>query len=174
MTDQANNEKLPARRLAPSRVERAQSQINLYRQSALGFPGDGAKQPWDKMTVLEALAILETAVLECKKREVDTPELRAALDFLEPHIQPAWPIPQFRHNLDGEQEREYAAREGQQQVFRATFPGIRDSVRALIARRMDALARKFHDTHDVAVGDEIYRLSRELIKLDEQWKFVAK
>jgi hypothetical protein len=29
------------------------------------------------MTVLEALAILEAATLECKKREVDTPELRA-------------------------------------------------------------------------------------------------
>ena len=45
------------------------------------------------MTVLEALAILEAATLECKKREVDTAELRAALDFLEPHIQPAWLIP---------------------------------------------------------------------------------
>jgi len=32
------------------------------------------------------------AVLECKKREADTPELRATLDFLEPHIQPAWLI----------------------------------------------------------------------------------
>ena len=64
-------------------------------------------------------------------------------------------------------------REGQQQVFRATFPGIRDSVRALIVRRMDALARKFHETHDKAVSDEIYRLSRELIKLNELWKFVV-
>ena len=104
---------------------------------------------------------------------MDTPELRAALDFLEPHIQPAWLIPQFRHNLDGEQERDYAAREGQQQVFHATFPGIRDSVRALIARRMDALARKFHETQDTAVSDEIYRLSRELIKLEKLWDFVA-
>ena len=123
------------------------------------------------MTVLEALAILEAAVLECKKREVDTLELRSALDLLEPHIQPAWLIPQFRHNLDGEQERESCAREGQQQVFRVTFPGIRDSVRALIARRMDALARKFHQTHDTAVSDEIYRLRRELKKLDEPWMF---
>ena len=56
-------------------------------------------------------------------------------------------------------------------MFRVTFPGIRDSVRALIARRMDALARKFHQTHDTAVSDEIYRLSRELIKLDEPWVF---
>jgi len=41
------------------------------------------------MTVLEALAILEAATLECEKREVDTPGLRAALDFLEPHITPS-------------------------------------------------------------------------------------
>jgi len=33
------------------------------------------------MTLLEALAILEAAVLECKKRDVDTPEVRAALDL---------------------------------------------------------------------------------------------
>jgi len=33
------------------------------------------------MTVLEALGILEAATLECKKREMDTSELRAALDF---------------------------------------------------------------------------------------------
>jgi hypothetical protein len=49
--------------------------------------------------------------LECKKREVDTAELRAALDLLKPHIQPAWLIPQFRHNLDGEQEHDFSMRE---------------------------------------------------------------
>jgi len=39
------------------------------------------------MRILEALAILEAATLECtKKREVDTLELRAALDLLEPQI----------------------------------------------------------------------------------------
>src|SRR5262249_57310510 len=97
-----------------------------------GFGGEGPKRLWERMPVLKPLAIHEPATWECKKREADTPELRAALDLLEPHIQPAWLIPQFRHNLDGEQEHEYAAREGQQQVFRATFPGIRDSLRALI------------------------------------------
>jgi hypothetical protein len=123
------------------------------------------------MTVLEALAILEAATLECKKREVDTPELRAALDFLEPHIQPARLIPQFRHNLDGKQEHEYCAREGQQQVFRVTFPGIRNSVRAIIGKQADALARKFHETHDTAVKDEIYRLAREYRKIKKPWVF---
>src|SRR5262245_63703821 len=126
------------------------------------------------MTALEALDILESATLESKKREVDTPELRAALDFLEPHIQPAWLIPQFRHNLDGEQEREYCAREGQQQVFRATFPGIRNSVRELIGKPADALARKFHQTHDMAVKDELERLLKVYRELEKPWEFVVR
>src|SRR5262245_9301034 len=93
----------------------------------------------------EALAVLESRpVLECKKRDVNTPEVRAALNLLDPHIQPAWLIPQYRHSLDGEETTEYSTREGQQQVFRVTFPGIRNSVRALIGKRADALARKFH------------------------------
>ena len=124
------------------------------------------------MKILEALAILEAATLECKKREVDTPELRAALDFLESHIQPAWLIPQFRHNLDGEQEHDYPTREGQQQVFRVTFPDIRDSVRELLGLRADALV-KFHETYDMAVKDEIERLLKEYGKLDEPCVFVA-
>jgi hypothetical protein len=121
------------------------------------------------MTALEALAILEAATLECKKREADTAELRAGLDFLEPHIQPAWLIAQFRHNLDGEREHEYAAREGQQQVFRVTFPGIRNSVRAVIGKQADSLARKFHETHDMAVKDELERLLKEYGELGKPW-----
>ena len=122
------------------------------------------------MTILEALAILEAATSECKKREVDTPKLRAALDSLEPHIQPAWLIPQFRHNLDGEREHDYAAREGQQQVFRVTFPGIRNSVRALVGKQADALARKFHETHDMKVKDELERLLKEYGELGKPWR----
>lgn len=40
------------------------------------------------MTFPEALAILEAAGLERKKRDISTPEVIAALDLLEPHIQP--------------------------------------------------------------------------------------
>jgi hypothetical protein len=40
---------------------------------------------------------MEAAVLECKKRNINTPEVKDALDLLEPHIQPTWLIPQFRH-----------------------------------------------------------------------------
>src|SRR5262245_26552913 len=106
-------------------------------------------------------------------REVDTPELRAALAFLEPHVQPAWLIAQFRHNLDGEQGHEYPAREGQQQIFRTTFPGIRNSVRELLGKQADALARKFHETHDMAVKDELECLLKEYGKLEKPWEFVA-
>ena len=104
---------------------------------------------------------------------MDSPGLRAALDFLEPHIQPAWLIPQFRHNLDGEREHEYAAREGQQQIFRVTFPGIRNSVRALTGNRADALASKFHETHDMAVKDNLERLLKEYGELGKPWEFLA-
>jgi hypothetical protein len=125
------------------------------------------------MTVLQAFAILEAAVLECKKRDVNTPEVNQALDFLEPYIRPAWLIPQFRYDVLNEDADNYAERERQQQVLRATFPGIRDAVRILLEVRMDRLALKFHETKDLKVRDEIYRLSRQLIKLDEPWVFVA-
>ena len=122
------------------------------------------------MTVLEALAILESAVLECKKRNVNTPEVKAALDSLERYVWPKWLIPQFRMALcrggDGEFDLE-----GQQELLRATFPGIRDSVRVLLEVRMDALARRFHETHDTAVTDEISRLAREYGKIKEPWVF---
>ena len=83
------------------------------------------------MTVLEALAILEAAVLECKKRNVNTPEVREALDLLESHIQPEWLIPQFRDHALTDRTDKHVEREGQQQVLRATFPGIRESVKRI-------------------------------------------
>jgi hypothetical protein len=49
-----------------------------------------------------------------------------------------------------------------------------DAVRVLLEVRMDRLALKFHETKDLKVRDEIYRLCRELIKLDEPWVFVAR
>jgi hypothetical protein len=47
------------------------------------------------------------------------------------------------------------------------------AVRILLEVRTDRLALKFHETKDLKVRDEIYRLCRELMKLDEPWKFVA-
>jgi len=50
------------------------------------------------MTVLDALAILEAATLECKQRDIYTPEVREALDFLQSHVRLEWLIPQFRYH----------------------------------------------------------------------------
>src|SRR6266436_3624995 len=118
------------------------------------------------MTVLNALAILEAAVLECKKRDINTPEVREALDFLEPHIRPAWLVPQYRHALDEPGDQGYE-REGQQQVLRPSFNGIRKSVCNLLGIRLDKLARQFATTHDMKVKEEIERLAAEYEKLKE-------
>jgi hypothetical protein len=123
------------------------------------------------MTVSEALAILESATLECQKRDINTPEVMEALNLLEPHIQPPWLIPQFRYHLDRDPSVE-VYKEIQQQALRATFPGIRDSVKELLGVRMDALARKFHETHNMTVKDELERLLKEYGKLKEPWVFV--
>jgi hypothetical protein len=125
------------------------------------------------MTVLEALAILESATVECKQRDINTTEVKDALDLLERYIRPEWLVPQFRHHALKERTNNHVEREGQQQVLRATFPGIRHSVKELIGKQMDTLARKFHDTHVMKVKEEIERLSRELTKLDKPWVFVA-
>src|SRR6266478_5940111 len=125
------------------------------------------------MTVLQALVILESAVLECKKRDINTPEVREALDFLEPHIRPAWLVPQYRHALDEPGDQGYE-REGQQQVLRPSFEGIRDSVRDLLKMRLDKLARQVATTHDMRVKEEIERLAAEYEKLKEPWRFVAR
>jgi hypothetical protein len=82
-------------------------------------------------------------------------------------------IPQFRYHLDRDPSVE-VDREGQQQVLRATFPGIRNSVKELIGKQMDALARRFAATHDMKVKEEIERLAGEYSKLGEPWVFVAK
>ena len=58
-------------------------------------------------------------------------------------------------------------------MLRATFPGIRHCVRELLGVRADALARKFHETKDMAVKDELERLLKEYGKLEKPWEFVA-
>ena len=84
------------------------------------------------MTALIALAILQAATLECRQRDIYTPELRQALDFLQPRIRPEWLIPQFRYHaqLNGRNEID-VDKEAQQQALRAILPRIRESVKEL-------------------------------------------
>jgi hypothetical protein len=125
------------------------------------------------MTVLEALATLESATLECKQRDIDTPEVRETLTFLEPHVQPEWLISQFRYHVQRYGQQHWWELEAQQQVLCAIFPRIRESVKELIGKQMDALARNFAATHDMKVKDEINLLAKEYDKLGEPWVFVA-
>ena len=122
------------------------------------------------MNIFEALAILESAVLECEKRNVNTPEATEALDLLAPYVRPKLVVAQFRHHIAREHGKEHE-KEDQQPVLRATFAEIRNSVRELIGTEMDALARKFHETHDMAMQDELERLLKEYGKLKEPWVF---
>jgi hypothetical protein len=122
------------------------------------------------VTVLDALVILEVATLEYK-RDACTPEVREALDFLQPRIRLEWLIPQFRYHAQLTENE--VDKEAQQQVLRATFPGIRESARDLLGKRMDALAREFAAIHDMKVKEEMERLTKEYDKLKEPWRFVT-
>ena len=123
------------------------------------------------MNIFEALAILESVVLECRKRNVNTPEAATeALDLLAAYVRPKLVVAQFRYHLHSE-ENDGADREGQQLVLRAIFAEIRNSVRELIRTEMDALARDFPDTDDMEVKTAIEYLVREYDRLDEPWAF---
>ena len=54
------------------------------------------------------------------------------------------------------------------------LPRYRDSVKDLLGKKMNALARKFHETHDITVKNELERLLKEYEKLKQPWVFVSK
>ena len=102
------------------------------------------------MTVLDALAILEDTTSDCKQRDIYTPEVREALDFLQLRIRPEWLIPHFRYHAQLN-EKNQVDKEAQQQALRAIFPVIRASVKDLLGEQMDALARQFAKTHEMKI-----------------------
>jgi hypothetical protein len=120
------------------------------------------------MTALKALAILEAAVLGCKSRNINTLDVRDALNFLEPHTRPPSLVMQFRAYLDHGIEVDKGR---QQQVLGAIFPGIRSSVKDLIGKQLEAQQRKFAVSRDVKVQAEIERLAREYDRLKQPWVF---
>jgi hypothetical protein len=122
------------------------------------------------MNIFEALAILENAVLECKKRNANTPEATEALDLLAPYVRPKLVVAQFRHHIARECDNDHE-KEGQKQVLCTTFPWIRNSVKELVGTEMDALARDFPDMHDIEVKNAFEYLTREYVRLGEPWVF---
>jgi len=116
------------------------------------------------LTVLQALAILEAATLNCREININTPAISAAFSILEPRIQPKWLIPQFRCYLDNAQEGR----------LRVTFLEIRAAVAQSVRTKRDSLALKFHYTHNPMIKQEIDHLGRELAKLDTPLDFSKK
>ena len=84
-------------------------------------PGNERTIAAHSMTVLEALAILEASVLECKKRDINTQEVKKGAGFVGAVYLAEVVDSQFRHSVENE-EQPLEKREGQQQVLRATFP----------------------------------------------------
>ena len=125
------------------------------------------------MRILEALKILEDATIECKTRNIDTVEVREALDLLAPYCRPEWLITGFRSHLKPHEEFGPGG-EGQQQNLRVNFSGIYTNVRELLARQIRRLDNGYLGTKDAAVKAEIDRLTVELERLPERWKFVGR
>ena len=116
------------------------------------------------MRVLEALKILEEAVLDSKKRDIDTPEVREALNLLEPCCT-SWQVVGFGNHLRSRAGQSDAVLEGQQQVLRVCFGGIYRSVRALLQAQIAKKAAQYGRTKDETVKADLDRLRVELAKL---------
>ena len=106
------------------------------------------------MCEFSKLSNLEEATLDSKKRDIDTPEVRQALDLLDRVCQPKWRVAGFQDQLKPHARQIGHELEGQQQVLRVYFGGIYDCVRALLAARIGKLNYWYKKTTDPAVKAE--------------------
>ncbi len=123
------------------------------------------------MRLLEALKILEDAVLDSLERPADRPEVREALDVLERYVSPEYPIRDFRKGLFLPNRRPFYL-EGQQHDLNHSFGRIHRSVRELLARRIKELSGREIKTTDQKA--ELERLSAELERLPAKWAFMPR
>ena len=126
------------------------------------------------MRILEALRILEDATVECKVRDIDTPDVKEALDLLDPYCRPTWFIEGFRNHLRPGKGQFGPEFEGQQQNLRVNFGGIHADVRHMLISRIGRLGVRYCKTKDPAIKAEINRLNAEFAKLPTQWAFVSR
>ena len=70
-----------------------------------------------------ALAVLDDALHRCRKEDVRTPDVFAALDFLEARATQKWPFDQFRRGLES------ADPEGKWQILNASLNGIQLAIK---------------------------------------------
>ena len=69
-----------------------------------------------------ALDVPTDALNRCRREDMRTPEVFAALDFFEPRASHKWPFDQLRKSLNSDNE------EGRWQNFNASLNGIRLAV----------------------------------------------
>jgi hypothetical protein len=80
------------------------------------------------MDIPTALAILEDAVKRCMTDNVQTPEVLAALDFLDGQATVKWPFDQFREALAPKEGELDLNKEGTRQILNASLNGIKNAV----------------------------------------------
>ncbi len=125
------------------------------------------------MRILEALKILEDAVLDSLERPADTPQVREALDSLEPFVSPKYAVRKFRDGLFVPNRRPYYL-ESQQHNLNHWFGQIHRSVRALLARRVADLGDRSARTQDPKMKAELERLTIQLDRLPLKWAFIPR
>jgi hypothetical protein len=73
------------------------------------------------MDTTTALAVLADALERCRRQDMRTAQVYAALDFLETRAAQKWPFDQFRDALEDSDKDE----EGRWQIMNASLNGIR-------------------------------------------------
>jgi hypothetical protein len=112
--------------------------------------------------LLEALNILESATIDCKHRNIDTPEVTEALDVLAPYCKPDWRVIGFRNSLRPHPGQFGPDVEGQQQILRVYFGGIHSCIRGLLATQVLALRFRCKTIGDFKSQVELEWLSAAL------------
>jgi hypothetical protein len=69
--------------------------------------------------IAQAMAVLDDAFRRCREEDMRTPDVFAALDYLEAKSMETWPFDQFRHSLQSDDP------EGRWQNLNASLNGIR-------------------------------------------------
>src|SRR5215467_14551559 len=76
-----------------------------------------------QMDVTTAVAVLQDALDRCDRKDMRTPKVFAALDFLAAQATVKWPFNQFRNALNGDGSKGWE-REGRWQMLNASLNGI--------------------------------------------------
>jgi len=119
--------------------------------------------------VVEALRILEAAVIDCKTRGIDTSEVRKALEVLEPYCWPDWRIDGFRDQLISHEKN--GSGKSQQQILAEYFRGIYSCVRNMLALELERLNYRLRQTPNAPLRAEADLLTTELATLPDSWRF---